>query len=214
MVNARIAITCALSLFSGAAAAGPSPEVKRLMDDPVTMLDWGMSRLRDTARELARDHREGGWPLPAGFETHSGWAGYDWEHDKIIVGFFVKPPPPDKRNFDSCRAVWQGLRTALFMSQGAMTGGNKVSATRQNTEVFVTAHFLHWGFAGAAKPQHIDRGLAERIFLKVSFGVFPDTQITCESPLAGGGDFSYTRGSKAPNSKAPSKRRPARALHR
>jgi hypothetical protein len=183
------------------------------MDDPVTMLDWGMSRLRDTARELAKDYREGRWPLPAGFQTESGWAGYDWQHDKIVVGFFVKPPSPDKRDFDSCRDVWHGLRTALFISQGPMTGGDKVAATRHNTEKLVAAHFLHWGFAKAAKPQSIDRELAQRIYLKVNFGVFADTQIACESPLAGD-DFSYTRGSKAPKSKAPNKRRPTRALRR
>jgi hypothetical protein len=208
MGKARIAITFALTLFSGGAAADPSPEVKRLMDDPVTMLDWGMSRLRETAREMAKENREGGWPLPAGFQTQFGWAGYDWQDDKIVVGFFVKPPSRDKSDFNSCRDVWQGLRTALFISQGPVASGNEVSPSRHNTEKFIAAHFSHWGFARAAKPQTIDRELAERIYLKVSFGAFPDTHIACESPLAGE-HFSYTSGSKAPKA-----RRPVRALRR
>ncbi len=177
------------------------------MDDPVTMLDWGMSRLRETARELAKQHREGGWPLPAGFQTESGWAGYELLNDKIVVGFFVTPPSKDKWRFDSCREVRQGLRTALFMSQGPVANGNKISASRQNTEKFIAAHFSHWGFARAAEPHTIDREPAERIYVKVGFGVFSDTHMACESPLAGG--LSYTSGSKAPHA-----RRSVRTLRR
>lgn len=206
MRKAIMATTFALSLFSGTAIAGPSPEVKRLMDEPVTMLDWGMSRLRETARELARDNREGGWPLPPGFHTESGWAGYDWKDDKIVVGFFVKPPSPDKRTFESCRDVWQGLRTALFISQGPAATGNKVSASRHNTEKFIAAHFSQWSFARPGQPQAVDNQLTERIYLKVSFGRFPDTQIACESALAGG-HFSYTSGSKTVDTHRP---KPAR----
>ena len=106
------------SSLSSVVYAEPPAEVKWLINDPVTLFEWGMYQLNLNVNKTADSLKDGGWPLPDGFRVEFGWADYDWKSNKIKIGFLVKAPSQDSKSITNCKKSWNVLRRRFFLTEG------------------------------------------------------------------------------------------------
>lgn len=161
-----------------------------LMDEPLTLFDSGLYQIRKDVEKTNSKLEKGGYPFPDGFRSHYGWVDYEWKTDKIVIGFLVSAPSQEEKNIRSCKALWHNLRETVF-ELGGLTGSDE---KLRRIEERIETYFSHSGFKRDNTPKGIGHSIAQRVNLKVKFGMNDDRlTLICEAPVLGG-DFVYGGG--------------------
>ena len=144
-----------LLLLGGTALADPSPEIKYLTNEPASMLDVGLIRLRDSLEQLLRFNQQdlGLKKLPSVIPE------YDFERNQISI--FVSAAEPDFPSpKETCRALVMGVQTwmnasAVWQDGFTHSGYTKNSAQDAAAKAKLPSLVVIQGFVTAEK-----RGLA------------------------------------------------------
>lgn len=160
-----------LSLMSGPVQARDA--LDWLSREPVTLLDWGMSRLRgdlnDTLDDLARDLRT---------EVSRSGVFYRFQ-DRRIVAYANFVDLPRNRTEAVCKDVYSRLAGALVSGGPQGAGG---------AGWYLESVFSHDARPGD-RPQDLGDQLADRVVLQVTIGPKPSQafddgrRITCTGRL-------------------------------
>ncbi|MCP5368732.1 MAG: hypothetical protein H6907_21870 [Hyphomicrobiales bacterium] len=122
MVRIVAAVLAALVLWGAGARAQEANVLTRLMDEPLTLFDWGLAQLdRDIAR-AARDTL----PRRVGLGAVRPQTGsiYDWRSKRVTL-FVSAALPPAQRTRQACAAVFRDIVRTLTdgAPQGASAAG-------------------------------------------------------------------------------------------
>ena len=101
------------TLLPGYLLANPSPPIRRLMHEPVSMLDWGLYQLAQDLNEGMKVRME---KLQILGDTSAALLSvrYNFERDLIEVWMMVPPDLAFKQEpKELCRQAVSGLRTDL-----------------------------------------------------------------------------------------------------
>ena len=140
------------------AAAGPARALedgmKWLLQEPVSLFDLGMYRLRQDMAEVAR--RLGDEGQTAG----KPWSGafYQWREERIIAYVTMRERLSDPTEA-RCREIFALM--SRYLTEGLPKG------TRQ-AEIYLEDLFLHPGFGNFGRPRRIGAELAQMVRFEVT----------------------------------------------
>jgi hypothetical protein len=162
--------------------ADPSPSIRYLMNEPVTLFDWGILRLYDYMDEYTKHY----------LTTHSvrdiySTVRYDYVHNNILISLVVTRHAPQatetpssvkKASRDICRSITQTLRREFLTDREAHV--------RRSSGIY--RFFGHIGFKGDQEPINAFEEI-ERITV-ISVSVYSEKDpgrliVLSESPLMG-----------------------------
>ena len=158
-------------LVSPCALAEPTPGIQYLMEEPVSMLEWGLHRLSSH--------------LQASLGANSGTAEtrYWWATNRIQIRLTLIDTPPsveEARNVCAKTIDWVRGTLAVVDGQPQLSG---VSA--------VPSFFSHHGFRGRNEPQALGPELDARTEIHVDFHFKEPHQVRCRGELLGTNYESY-----------------------
>lgn len=163
----QILLVALATLFHGwPAYADPSPEIRHLMDEPVSMLDWGIQSLRDWVESDVRE-KAPGLGLRGGDLVVAGI--YNWKSNQIeitVTALYGKHPSPK----DSCRSIVAAVRKSLVVESG-------------DKRIYPwTSLFQHGGYESG---KDVDAAIAEKLpgIVKISALVFGKPAASCTGSL-------------------------------
>ena len=171
MKIAGVILACAFA--STIARADPSPEVRRLMNDPVSMLDWGLAELGRTTQE-ALHSRIQELQFPPG-QLYVG-AAYDWAKNEIqvtVTSSLIRRPQPKQ----DCRHSVDWIRENL--------APRALNKDPNNPVILWADLFKHSGYTNSGKAD-ADLGKHLSKLVVVYAFVFPATTgklVKCSGPL-------------------------------
>jgi hypothetical protein len=154
--------------------AEPSSVVEYLMDDPVTMLDWGLYRVEERTSSMQFKN----------LVNSNSFAYYSWNKNRITVGFGVYPSNgslPANLAEETCEAVTMEVRNRF--------GTNTKKSFRE--VVGIAKFFDHAGFEHNDKPakfmQEIENitNINVAVFASKMDSLDGSPAVRCESPLMG-----------------------------
>jgi hypothetical protein len=161
-----------LSTWCPSIYAEPSSVVEYLMHEPVTMLDWGLYRLKELA---------GSWKFESLVNSYS-FTYYDWDQNRITVGLWVYPSNgslPAASAEDACKTVTTQVRNNF--------GTDTNKSFRK--WVGIGQFFDHAGFERHNKPAKFMEEVENIINIKVVVFASKEDKfdgspvVNCESPL-------------------------------
>jgi hypothetical protein len=199
LVTAFIGLVAILGT-SNTVSADPSPGIRWLTIEPLTLLDWGIWKLGNVMEDVGETLKDG--PpcvssncFPTGKFTGSpGGAYYDYASNEIHLlqhGFISEKE--EEFSVDKCKVIWKEVRRLFLLRLGVNVWpvDSNSSKWRLELEKWMSAIFSHdGGFESLKRPKNLGRELAERTRLKLILrddrlpGALERTSIiTCLSPL-------------------------------
>lgn len=156
----------------------PSPTVRYLMDEPVTMFDWGLYRLRRIIDQFQFENLN--------LHNIHSYITYDWDQNRLRIVFYVQT----KETVDkaSSKKICKNI-TAKISS----TFGGEIRDKGLRRNISIATLFEHRAFENRDKPDNFMEEI-EKI-TKIEVSVFTRKTInspanikilSCESPLIGG----------------------------
>ncbi|WIY27366.1 hypothetical protein [Parasedimentitalea psychrophila] len=117
-----IQTAAAIALLACPAIAGPDATTQKLLDDPVTMLDWGMFRLETR-------YRDSSWVLIGG-DTHNTFTNvsFKWNENRVRI-FVLSLAKKSDDAFsgdaatDRCKQIIEGIRRTAGVLDGQIHAG-------------------------------------------------------------------------------------------
>ena len=162
----------ALAIIALQASAAPREATTFLMNEPVTLLDWGTYKLE---RFLERRR----WPQE--FEpTVFTKVSYDWDRDRIVIDVqaLVKFGPPTR---DQCLGVLK-----LLLSAGGVVFETRNRQLNDGISTFAV-EFLHMNFRSPNQPPDLGKKIDEVLELRVTVSGLPSggqvRQVECRTNL-------------------------------
>lgn len=162
--------------------AEPSPVFRHLLTDPVSMLDWGLYRLREALDDIEFEN------LDERLHSRRSDAWYDWERNRVILHYTIylnKASSNVGSAKEACSQITEHLRTVW---------GHKF------TNIWnVSTFFEHSGFSRKSRPENFSNTIQNATYIEITaFGTDkssppypPYSQLLiCENPLMGKGVFS------------------------
>lgn len=157
------------------AQSSPSKITNYLMDEPLSMLDWGIYQIsKDLGPQLFDD---------AGINYGRSFASYDWDQDRLNVSYvgYIKYKDIDKGK-GLCKAIINNLRAffGVDIKSGKLTPFSNLGR-----------YFTHAGFARNAQPDNVSAEISNVIQLESRImtsksGEPPYSYVSlCEAPLLG-----------------------------
>lgn len=142
------------------AAAEPNQSVKFLMNQPVSLLDFGIYRLekdlKKIKKELALYHA-----LPFDIAVN-----YDWENNKILIrltyGYERNPPR---------KTIQKGVRHVIKQIRGFLGVDPKGKVFHKRGFSKAADYFSHQGYIIQNRPEALEKDIDEMIVLNVVYSV-------------------------------------------
>jgi hypothetical protein len=154
-------------------AAEPTPKIKALMDEPVSLFDWGIFQI---AQQLSN--------LKVAGEDVATSAAYDWSTNMIKVVFagsnFKATGKEEAKN--TCKEIIVEVKSHLYIDH--FTGKpHSVGGLFKNS--FIATAFSHAGFQRTTWPEGVAEEVENIMVIKgmVSFRPGTGGYVECESPL-------------------------------
>ena len=137
----------------GSARAEPGPIGNWLMDQPVTLWDLGMIRVKDAADavEPKVENKFGG--------TLVSSVSYDWDDNEILVSF-VLFGFPKALNHENCNKVRQHALGALILSQIPWESENRAEWMRYE----IGEWFSHYDYQKKSRDKELAYKLSRIMF--------------------------------------------------
>ena len=174
-----ILILAFLWLFPFYSWADPSPGIRWLQNEPVTLFDWGMRNMEESlkkASKVVQSTLEG---------TLMQATNYDFTKNSITLWIVISFP---KQNYTSqdCKDALTNVHRWLLVQLGNETDEKK------KAYVIVNNWFSHEGFKSSDRPKNLEKDIAELTTFKISANHKDGSGISCTIPLTGG-PISVTR---------------------
>ena len=156
---------------SSSAFAEPSPTVRYLMNEPVTMLEWGLYNL---------GKRVQGFRNFEGFDLFTSSAMYNWETNRIVLILSIIPRSASLKKIPAmeiCKQATQDIRLR-FLSRGD---------DRTRALFGISRFFEHEGFKSTKEPKNFMEEIENITNIRIHVVKEPDfaTLSECESPYRG-----------------------------
>lgn len=151
-----IALVLPTLLPAGGAKAGdPSEETMRwLINEPLTLMDLGMMRMRDDLREVSQKL------VDLGYTSREPRFGtfFDWREQKINAYVSIREPyaQPSER---TCLEVFDRVMRHL---------ASKSPGGTESVGWYLESMFSHEGFGNGSRPMRMQEGLLNAIEFSVS----------------------------------------------
>ena len=175
-------LSAALLGFASICSAEPSPSVQYLMNEPVTLFDWGIIRLYDYVDEYATHYLK-----TKTVQDIYGTVRYDLFRNKIVISFVITRNPdskhasPDSAQTSSkniCRSIIQEMRREFFADRN--------DEVRRSSGIY--RFFAHVGARGYKEPLGCYEEIEKMTVIQVSVYSHKDPGrliLHAESPLMG-----------------------------
>jgi len=153
----RLLAAVAVAFVGAVPAAADTPKTPAifwLMDEPVTLFDLGLFRLRRDMEAVSRWLSEQGYAS----ETPLNGAYYEWRERKIIAYVSIRDSTSDPGE-RQCREVFG--RAVRWLIGGAPQGPRQAMFYLENL-------FLHQGPGNVGRPQNLGQELVEAVRMEVT----------------------------------------------
>jgi hypothetical protein len=150
--------------------AEPAAKIKYLMNEPVTLFDWGIYRLDKYFEDV---HIEGA-------QSTILWTSYDWDKNILTLNFTVET---NTKSRDEAKKIGKSLIDMVRVSLGVDPDNGKPYAG--NSRLY-TQHFSHSSAQDDSKPKGLESELDNITVIEVLV-VAGDYQrgLKCKAPLLG-----------------------------
>lgn len=171
----RKAIFVACILCASTVQADPSPSVRYLMDEPISLFEWGIFRLQARAERFAWDHLD--------VKSQYARIEYDWTKNQLQVEMTVYPRSQSLQR-TTAREVCGSLIHQMKMHLGVAPGTEELREING-----IGTFFRHQQFEKAGVPKTLDANLEAITTLEVDLMVSKSDQppfekaISCSSDL-------------------------------
>jgi hypothetical protein len=161
------------------AEAEPNPNIKYLMNDSVSMLDWGLYRIEKDVEATLED--------PAGYGLNTDTIidsspVYDWDKNRIIVGVHVSKAISLEQAKSWCRKIVRMVRTTLNVSPDT---GEPFPSLDQNGGALYS-FFSHAGYTKKSEPKGLSKELDNITWINIKVEVAGMKEpLNCEAALLG-----------------------------
>jgi len=148
-----VVIACGAT-FPTAADAPKTPAIFWLMEEPVTLFDLGLFRLRRDMEAVSRWLAEQGYAS----ETPLNGAYYEWRERKIVAYVSIRDSATDPSE-RQCHEVFG--RAVRWLIGGAPQGPRQAM-------FYLESLFLHQGPGNVGRPQNLGQELVEAVRMEVT----------------------------------------------
>lgn len=159
MKNAVMAV-CLLAAFVPQSQAEPNESANFLINDSVSLLDFGIYKLENEIKEFRND-------LTIRFQPpHSSFVDYDWDENKITIVLSYGDPgnPPVKEIKSEIVSVVAALKKNFGV-------GPTGEPFQKGGFSRVGDYFSHRGYTKKNMPQHLKRDIDNMVEIKIIFYV-------------------------------------------
>jgi len=165
-------LTIIFSFIAGICNAEPDSTIKYLMDEPLSMLEWGMYRMNKSLDEIYGDKYNIDHDL-------TNIVRYDWDNNRIIINCIVGLYgrfEEKKQAQAACKNIVRKYRSTFGVN--ADTGKPVGFGTLYNL------YFSHQGFKSPSMPKNINKDLNKIVEIRVQAYIKKD-YLECIAPLLG-----------------------------
>jgi hypothetical protein len=148
--------------------AEPTSSIQYLMNEPVSMLDWGIYRITNRLEKN----------LQLGVVPFSQHASYDWDKNRIIIDIAVIGGTLNEEAKGWCRAVVSKIRTLMYINDKGNSMFNEGASSM---------YFSHYaGYAKKSEPEGLYKELDNITLIRVYVSTEGMKKpVSCEAPLLG-----------------------------
>lgn len=159
----------AFLIFSGTCKAEPDSTIQYLMDEPVSLFDLGIFKMRSE--------------LDSKFETKDRLVAvdYKWPENRIVITFLF-PSVRFENEYEAkerCIEFVEGIRREFDVNPKSGDPPGPYSAFR------ISRYFEHSGYSKKNRPNDLSDQLYELIKIKGSMHLKNNDAFSCQAPLAG-----------------------------
>lgn len=170
----RAILLVACVLVAGSVKAEPGPVTRWLMDEPLTLWDWGMHQAKRESKQAAeyvwKDFGEKGFVL--------GGAYYDWDNNEITL-WVVDLNYAAETNHENCNKVRRAFIAALIARNYSLKNADAaLSALR----IKIDRWFSHFGYENNERDNKLVEKMSRIIFVETQLSN-TDRKITCRERI-------------------------------
>jgi len=168
MHNIKSVMVLLFVVFSvNVADAEPSSNMHYLMNEPVSMMDWGLLNID---RSLQADGRLSKYGNTITY--------YDWDKNRIIIDMAITGATSKEQAKEWCRDIVSQIRTFL--------GINERDGKPFFSRSYLYNYFSHEGFHKNTEPEGLDKELDIIAIIQVRILYKGNAEsVKCEAPLLG-----------------------------
>ena len=149
-----------LAAFVQDAGAEPTESANFLMNEPVSLLDFGIYKLEKDLKGLGKD-------LAINYSTPFDISvRYDWEKNKIVIQFtygYERNPPP--------KTILIGVQKVLKQIKGFLGVDPKGKVYHKRGFSKVADYFSHQGYLTQNRPKELEKEIDQMIELSVIYSI-------------------------------------------
>lgn len=165
--------------------ADPSPGLRWLQNEPVTLFDWGMRSAEEDLKDLVKNSKKISTYISKNQQT-TQMASYSFSGNWLNLYIFVVQPE-NNITAEECKDLLRTLhKIMLFM--GSVNEGDE----KKKAYALIDRWFSHEGFKSVDRPETIGQEIAELTTFNISVSHRDGSSISCAIPLTGG-SISLTR---------------------
>jgi hypothetical protein len=171
----RTAVFVACILCASTVQADPSPSVRYLMDEPISLFEWGIFRLQARAEHFVWDHLD--------VKSQSARVEYDWAKNQLQIEMTVYPHAQSLQRTtvrETCGSLIRQMKVLLGVTPGL----------EEFRQIYgIGTFFRHQQFEKSNEPKTLDADLEAITTLEVDLMVSKSDQppfekaISCSSDL-------------------------------
>lgn len=153
-----IALAGILTIAVSTARSEPGLIGQWLMNEPLTLLDWGIYQARKSAEDAATEMQDSNLLMTYA----AGYAEYDWDNNEIEIWLYADSHVDVTH--DHCNIYRQTFLTQHLLSEARGSSMHHDRAVKQ-----VDEWFSHEGFKRSTRPEDLAEKLARIIWVRVTF---------------------------------------------
>ena len=146
-----------LAGMAGSATAEPGPIGRWLMNEPLTLWDWGMFKASKEAEQAAEFIGE------RGEYRAFAWAHYNWNHNEIEIGM-GSLSYPGEASHENCNEVRRDF-IRYFADFYSLENEDTARSSLHNN---IASWFSHEGWERKVRDEELGKKMSRIIFAKVS----------------------------------------------
>jgi hypothetical protein len=171
-----IVIIFIILFISGSMAkAEPTSNIQYLIEDSVSMLDWGLSKIdRDLEPVL-------NYPIELGFNSDTiigSSINYDLEKNRIVIDVYISKATSQDQAILWCKKIVGLIKTRLNVDND--TGKPFLEATGA-----LYPYFSHQGYKDKSEPKGLYKELDNIAVINIRVETEASKTVKCEAPLLG-----------------------------
>lgn len=152
----------------------PDATVKWLMNQPVSLFDWGILRLSELVDKRLKSGLGAEELRKRGITVEAAFARYEWDANRLYIQVtaFKAPVTPE-----ACRFV-------LDVTRNRLVGEEAGKPREEQARYFLDAGFQHeGGYGEKTRPSDLSRQLVKITIVRASLGPF--FEVNCFGSIAG-----------------------------